>query len=476
MADEERSSCGLRRLAGVACVWVWLVTLATPAGASLVTPGAQLVVVLASPRFFEGPAWDPRTARLYFTSLTGGGQILQLEPPTTVRTWLENTQGINGTFLSLDGRLLCAQGDTRRIISMGIGFDGPEDMEVLAADPAWKMPNDLCQTPGGDIYFTTPFGSGTGSYVYRLAPDKTVTPVITDMVAPNGIIASNDGWTLYVADSTMKWWRAYPILPGGGVGSGAVFFNPSTPNQNDPDGMAIDELGNLYFSGRGGVWIVSPQGQQLEMISVAESCANVDFGGVDGRTLYLTCDGKVYSLSMEVRGALWGNMPLNNQPPQVNGGPDQTVTSRTPTVLLAGNASDDHLPDPPGALSVEWSKASGPGTANFGDPSAAQTTATFSAVGTYVLRLWAFDGIRSAVDEVTVIMLRVADFDNDGDVDLGDVTRFLPCWTGAGQGPPAAGCEGTDVDQDGDVDQSDFGLVQRCLSGTGTPSDPHCAD
>jgi gluconolactonase len=66
--------------------------------------------------------------------------------------------------------------------------------------------------------------------------------------------------------------------------------------------MTIDELGNLYFSGLGGVWIVSPQGEQLEFIDTPEAIYNVAFGGPNGRTLYMTCDGKLYSLDMNVRG------------------------------------------------------------------------------------------------------------------------------------------------------------------------------
>ena len=66
--------------------------------------------------------------------------------------------------------------------------------------------------------------------------------------------------------------------------------------------MSIDEQGNLYFSGRGGVWVATPVGKSLGFIPVPEFCSNVTFGGADGRTLYLTCDKKVYSLAMNVRG------------------------------------------------------------------------------------------------------------------------------------------------------------------------------
>ena len=90
-----------------------------------------------------------------------------------------------------------------------------------------------------------------------------------------------------------------------------------------------------------------------------------------------------------------------NQAPVVNAGSDQTVTLPN-SANLAGTATDDGLPNPPGTLSTTWSKASGPGTVTFGDPSALSTTATFSAAGPYVLRLTADDSALQTSDDLTV--------------------------------------------------------------------------
>ncbi|MCA9018612.1 MAG: SMP-30/gluconolactonase/LRE family protein, partial [Planctomycetaceae bacterium] len=111
-----------------------------------------------------------------------------------------------------------------------------------------------------------------------------------------------DGKTLYVGDSHEKLWRSFPILEDGTVGEGRVFFDPATSRKDSPDGMSIDADGNLYLSGRGGVWVASPEGKSLGLISVPEFCSNVTFGGVDGKTLYFTCSNKVYSLKMKVKG------------------------------------------------------------------------------------------------------------------------------------------------------------------------------
>ena len=58
-----------------------------------------------------------------------------------------------------------------------------------------------------------------------------------------------------------------------------------------------------------------------------------------------------------------------NQPPVVSAGVNQTIT--LPAVAnLNGSATDDGLPNPPGALTYAWSKVSGPGTVNFGNTAA----------------------------------------------------------------------------------------------------------
>jgi hypothetical protein len=90
-----------------------------------------------------------------------------------------------------------------------------------------------------------------------------------------------------------------------------------------------------------------------------------------------------------------------NQAPVVNAGTNQSITFPG-TATLAGSASDDGLPDPPDTLTTTWSKVSGPGTVTFGDASDPTTTATFSTVGVYVLRLTADDSELDTSDDIQI--------------------------------------------------------------------------
>lgn len=278
-----------------------------------VAPGAELVELYAAKAFFEGPTWDHVGGKLYFTSFAGEGgkdsKILRLDAPGKVSVWLDKTEGVNGTYLGLDGRLLGAQAFGHRVMSYAIGPDGPTDARVLLFDDKLHQPNDVCQAPNGDVYFSDPDFSGkkTGA-VYLLKAHGKATKIIDDMPVPNGVQVSRDGKTLYIGDDHLDHWRAYPIRPDGTTGPGKPFFDPDLQGKTNSDGLTLDEKGNLYFSGqccfeegKGGVWVVSPQGKSLGRIPTPTFCSNVEIGGPDGKTLYMTCADHLYSLQLTVR-------------------------------------------------------------------------------------------------------------------------------------------------------------------------------
>ena len=122
----------------------------------------------------------------------------------------------------------------------------------------------------------------------------------------------------------------------------------------------------------------------------------VTFSAAGQYVLRLTAsDG---DLSSSADTTITVNLPLVNQPPVVSAGPNQTITF--PTANLSGTATDDGLPL--GRLTATWSLVSGPGTVRFGNPSSLSTTATFSVVGKYVLRLTVSDGVLSSSSNVTI--------------------------------------------------------------------------
>src|SRR5207248_8320229 len=104
--------------------------------------------------------------------------------------------------------------------------------------------------------------------------------------------------------------------------------------------------------------------------------------------------------------------PMPNQAPVVNAGPDQTI--HVLSAALSGSATDDGLPNPPGALTYTWSKVSGPGTVAFANQNAASTTATFSLGGVYTLQLTANDGALAGSDTIVLTVATIPIYRSSG--------------------------------------------------------------
>jgi hypothetical protein len=162
----------------------------------------------------------------------------------------------------------------------------------------------------------------------------------------------------------------------------------------------------------------NPPGALLTAWSVMSGPGTVTFGDpsvvvttasfstAGSYVLRLTAGDSVLSTSDDVIVVVNPAPPVN-QPPAVDAGSDQSVTLPG-TASLDGTLSDDGLPNPPGTLTAAWSVVSGPGTVTFGDASAADTTASFSVDGSYVLRLTAGDGELSASDDISLTVSATA--------------------------------------------------------------------
>ena len=95
----------------------------------------------------------------------------------------------------------------------------------------------------------------------------------------------------------------YPLAADGTLGAGEEFFTmQGAPGEEALDGLKVDQQGNLYVSGPGGVWILSPRGVHLGTLVAPELPANFAWGDVDGRTLYLTARTGLYRVRLNVPG------------------------------------------------------------------------------------------------------------------------------------------------------------------------------
>jgi hypothetical protein len=122
-----------------------------------------------------------------------------------------------------------------------------------------------------------------------------------------------------------------------------------------------------------------------------------------------------------------------NQAPISSTGPRQAVPVGQ-LITLAGAVSDDGLPTN-SILSVTWSMVSGPGTVNFTNANTAYTTATFSTIGDYVLRLTVSDGLLNASSDVVMTAVPAGSEGLEGEgigTTLSGGATIVPCATCSG--------------------------------------------
>ncbi|MGH7341162.1 MAG: SMP-30/gluconolactonase/LRE family protein, partial [Candidatus Rokuibacteriota bacterium] len=142
------------------------------------------------------------------------------------------------------------------------------------------------------------------SGVFRYADGK-LQLLSTDLSGPNGLAFSPDEKYLYVTnwDVRNKVVMRYPVKTDGTLGPGQVFFDMTGGvGEEALDGMKVDRRGNLYVSGPGGAWIISPEGKHLGTIKLPELPANFAWGDDDARTLYMTARTALYRIRLSVPG------------------------------------------------------------------------------------------------------------------------------------------------------------------------------
>ena len=280
----------------------------------------------------EGPVWikNGQSGYLLFSDI-GSNNIYKWTPDGKLSVFLEKTgwtgtdtstlQGLisgfngriytvafgsNGIALDPQGRLVwCAQGD-RAIIR----HEKDGKRTVLADRYQGKRlnrPNDLVVKSDGSIYFTDPYAAnrpGTeldfgGVFLIK---DGNVQ-VVEREYGPNGIVFSPDEKYLYV-NGAQKIYR-YDAMPDGKLANRRLLVDMSTDKApGGADGMKVDQKGNLYSSGPGGVWIISPEGKHLGTILAPEGggVTNVAFGDSDGKTLFLTVRRTLARIRVNIPG------------------------------------------------------------------------------------------------------------------------------------------------------------------------------
>jgi len=287
-----------------------------PAPAPVSFPGianpleGEIEVLATGYIWTEGPVWvGGEQGHLLFSDVPGNAIYswdgkrttpymapsgLQAFPiPETIRE-----AGSNGLALGRGGLLLADSG-TRAIVRIDLATRQRTVLAETFEGKRFNSPNDLVLARNGDIYFTDPpFGLAgvqksplrelTYTGVFRLTPNNQVH-LIADNLSPNGIALSPDNRTLYATDNSG--WVAIDLDTSGMPTGQRPFVLSTSVGGARGDGMKADAAGNIWTSGRGGIYVFSPKGEHIGFLPIAGRVSNCAFG--PGRYLYVTNDTQV---------------------------------------------------------------------------------------------------------------------------------------------------------------------------------------
>jgi gluconolactonase len=289
----------------------------------LIAPDAPIERVAGGLWFTEGPVW--RGDHLLFSDIPNKRIVRwrRLPEGPELTTYARGTS--NGLTLDRQGRVLAAEHDGRRVSR--VADDGTRT--VLAEQFQGKRlnsPNDIVVKSDGSIYFTDPPYAVQPSTpgvprpagwwtkpipgkeqpchgVYRIAPDGTLDLMVDDFALPNGLAFSPDESVLYIDDSAHKHIRAFTVRADGALTGSRILLDMASEDPGVPDGLKVDQQGNVFCTGPGGLWICRPDGALLGRVVLPELPANLAWGE-DGSVLFLTARTSVYRLPTKTRAAL----------------------------------------------------------------------------------------------------------------------------------------------------------------------------
>ncbi|HEX6920788.1 MAG TPA: hypothetical protein VF314_11195, partial [Actinomycetes bacterium] len=379
---------------------VSLTAAATAAAASLT---ATLV------RTVNTSAWSPSSPDPSGVTVLPNGQLLVVDGEVDEMGIFQN---VNAWTVTRDGATVTDRGVTTRFTHepTGAGYD-PRNGHVFTSDDDAMEVYEV--SVGGDARYGT--------------ADDTWTTISASALGAGDnedVTIDTRSGKLYLIDGLNA--EVYEVSPGpngrfdGLAPSGddtTRHFDVGQFGAGDPEGVFYDANRDSLFivsSVSHAAYELSTTGALLNVIDIRAAGGTSEAGialappsaGGSGANLYIVDrrvdnnsnssenDGRMYEMAVNLP-------PTGNHAPVVSAGPDVSVVQPN-AASLAGSVSDDGLPNPPGAVTSQWSMVSGPGTVTFANSGAPTTTATFSTPGTYVLQLTASDSELSGSDQTTV--------------------------------------------------------------------------
>lgn len=285
---------------------VFLSATAVPAQQNTLTAGKAEKVTNGF-KFTEGPYWHS-DGYLLFSDIPANTIYKWTPGSMESEIYIKPSGHSNGITMDPSRRLILAQHEGK--IS---AINGEQEMVTLAdsyKEKRLNSPNDVTVASDGTIYFTDPaFGVSEEeqelmfSGVYMLKEGEALELLFDGFETPNGIVINGDESKVYVNDTSSGDIMIFDVAADGTFESPESFASVgASTDSGAADGMVVDENGRLYTTGPGGIFVFSPEGDQVEKIDLPDRATNMAWGGEEDKTLYITTPSAIYRLEMNVKG------------------------------------------------------------------------------------------------------------------------------------------------------------------------------
>jgi sugar lactone lactonase YvrE len=258
----------------------------------------------------EGPAVDKHGV-LYAVNYQKQGTIGKITGKDKVQTLVNLPNGSVGNGIRFDelGNMYIADYVNHNILK--ISYQGlhetnqkPIKAEVYAHSRLMNQPNDIAIMANGILFASDPNWANNTGQLWRINRGGEVVLLEKNMGTTNGIAISPDNKTLYVNESVQGNVWQYQLSEEGRISNKSQLIHFS---EHGLDGMRTDKQGNLYISryGKGVIAVISPQGKLLREVKLkGQFPTNVAFGGVDGKTVFVTMQkrGAIEKFTSEYQG------------------------------------------------------------------------------------------------------------------------------------------------------------------------------
>jgi gluconolactonase len=260
----------------------------------------------------EGPVWIHEHGYLLFSDIHHNRRM-KYQPGVGLSVFKEPTNRANGLTRDMQGRMIACENAARRVTREEPDGSITVVMNSFQGKRIYR-PNDVVVRSDGGIYFTDPWtGTATPEEwdqpnpgVYRVSADLgTRTLLVDDFAMPNGLAFAPDETVLYINDSRRKHIRAFDLHPNRTLAkhSDRVFVDLNGEEPGVPDGMKVDQAGNVFCGGPGGIWIMDPAGRKIgRIVHGADTTTNMAFGGEDWKMLYFTSHHRLGCVRVEIPG------------------------------------------------------------------------------------------------------------------------------------------------------------------------------